>query len=110
MAITVRFPNGTTVTYNDADNTRITTGGAIEILRTKDGTSYWVAAIPAGCQAIVEHKTPCTIRRSGQSLVGDAIKALLGARSTTRYGPDTQKLRELKAMLRNFDARTGCWK
>ncbi len=101
MSLTVRYPNGATVTYNKAHKIAYRPDGHFEVLDTK---GHWVASIQGSSGAIVEAGLPCAITGPGES-----------DRSRLRYvlenlrHMDEVLLRQLKAALKDFDARTYSW-
>jgi len=104
VSISVRFSDGSVMTYNRASN--IERGPSGIVLVTAGGG--WVAAIPPGANCVVEALPPCTVTASQES-DESALEHLLDHAKDMRWGL-REKLAELKRLLGNFDARTGTWR
>ena len=104
--LTVRYPNGMAVTYNNANHCAIE-NGYVNLLTKKGG--YWVARIPDSSGAIVEFRRPCAVT----AFNGNATQMLKyirdNMRDLTSYA-DACVLSDIKMALRDFNARTGMWK
>jgi hypothetical protein len=107
--LTVMFPTGVRVTYNDANY--LVRGESSWILYTaKDGT--WVAAIQCAAGAIVEATRPCAITSPPVATVKSALELVvqeLNRDVITDWG-EVALLRDLKSKLQRFDARKKVWK
>ena len=103
--ITVRFPSGFSVQYNDAHYVVWANAGAPHRIYTrKDGDL--VASAPQGC--VIEFMRPC---RTYQAITSrEAIEALLREIDSDRKSISAYDLAALKGRLRDFDALRKRWK
>lgn len=102
--ITVRYPNGQAITYNDAaflDRS----GTDWRILTERDGRL--ICCVQASAGAICEFRTPCKVE---QALVSNCAAARYLSRnpSELRKLPG-QVLMDLKRHLRSFNGRSWIW-
>lgn len=104
--MTIRYPNGQSITYNNACFLSYKNNGAWELYEDKD-EKRWVASIQATAGVILEVKTPCKIEnpivdltlRKAVEMVIEHIKCL------SKY--DVAKL---KRKVKDFSTRTYEWK
>ncbi|HEX8500761.1 MAG TPA: hypothetical protein VF659_09230 [Pyrinomonadaceae bacterium] len=97
--LTVRFPDGFSVTYNQA--TKAQFGSAYHTLLNSKGE--WVAIVPSSC--IIEAGSPCNFsnpNRQPSAMVSYVLAHL-------REMP-LSSLRHLKRELQDFDSTKGRWK
>ena len=103
--LTVRFPDGTAVVYNRANSFRQNEYGwdLYTADTAKDG--QWVASISLASGCIVEGMRPCRVSRKFDTTEQMIDHLVMNARRICKW-PEMQKLAELKAVLRDFDARS----
>ena len=105
MGITLRYPDGTRETFNEAANVKVFNGG----LQLVDNDDHWSATIPPGANVVVEGVEPCAIERADALTVNRAVQVLLGSKKQLRrVFWDDVKL--LKRELAKFNAHTGEWR
>lgn len=102
--ITVRFPNGQAIQYNDASYCTRSVNGYSDLYTKKDGT--WIAQVPN--TALIESVRPCAITNpvaremtpeSACDLVAKHIRSI-----------SSGKLSMLKSLLSRFNRRTHTWR
>lgn len=106
--MTVRFPIGFSVQYNDANHATRNVNGYTD-LYTKEGR--WIAQVPtAGC--IVEVVKPCRTYRAGEDPddLLDAMFKFVVVRNHSMTWTQLDKLAKIKKQLRSFDALRKRWK
>jgi hypothetical protein len=106
--IRVRFPNGQCIRYNDATTHRVGADGTVEILREAEDRTYWVAIIPKATPCLLEYMTPCAVEnpiRPEMKAESCLAEVMVHLRTLPGY-----RLRDLKNALRDFNARSHCWK
>jgi hypothetical protein len=104
--ITVRYPNGTAVTYNDATKHENLPSGSIQLLYVDQKGRSWIHAIlTPGSGAIVEWVKPC---RFQNDLSPRAAADLLVA-ACERKSLDGATAAKLKRALRSFNLKTRRW-
>lgn len=101
MAITVRFPNGQAVRYNDLSYVAWQNDGTALLQREKN--SGWSVHVPKN--ALIELCRPCSVSNPLLSPEESIDIVLANLRSYP-----TGKLNELKAKLAKFDRRTYQWR
>ncbi len=105
--ITVRFPTGVAVQFNDANFAARNAGGFTDLYDRKDGR--WIAQVPtAGC--IVEIGKPCRVYNSNhqpEELVDALNRALADPAQRDRLPMDG--LAEVKRRLRSLDIKRWRW-
>lgn len=107
MSMTVRYPNGLVVTYNDAQY--LTRGGEWVLWTAnpeKGGTQ--IAFIQAAAGAIVEFR-PAYRAESSTLDLEKAARILSRGAGDLRSQPFAV-LRDLKRELSGFNAKTGAWR
>lgn len=105
--MTVRFPSGFSVQYNDANYASRTQWGYTDIYTKKDG--QWVAQVPN--DALIEIVKPCETYFAGQrpeTAIGGALQAIR-QRPTLSWSA-ARDLAALKRELQSFDALRKSWK
>ena len=104
--ITVRFPNGQAITYNNAMWIihYESSGGIMHDLWTKKGGEF-IARIPPGC--IVEWIRPCKVENSAQVQTLESAARLVA--ENLRKIPKSLAA-EIKAALEKFNRQTYRWK
>jgi hypothetical protein len=107
MSITVRYPTGIVVTYNDAHF--LTHGEGQWKLSDKDPSKggRYVAFIQASAGVIVEFDRACKV----ETVTLDVAKAaqILAGDATELKKQPFGVLRDLKRLLAHFNAKTGGW-
>lgn len=105
--MTVRFPDGVAVTYNDATYMRY--GNHAHELYTKNPTEggKWVASIPVATACIVETCRPCRVEQAALTVEGAAKYLALNSGELRRL--EGWVARDLKRALEQFNARTLTW-
>jgi hypothetical protein len=106
--MTVRFPNGFSVTYNDAHFAH--RGAAYTDLYTESNQAKrkWIAQVPN--TALIEYRPACKAFQVG---AGDQLEQILHSLENRAIGHDwstANMLKRIKLALVDFDARRGCWK
>lgn len=106
--ITVRYPSGLAITYNEAYF--FTHGEGTWVLCTKDPSrgGRKVAFIQASAGVTVEFQRPCVVQHQGRD-AGDLIEQLADDISLLRKGKG-RDLQRIKLALTDFDARDHNWK
>jgi hypothetical protein len=106
--ITVRFPNGQAVTYNDACFLRH--GEDLWTLFTADPAKggKTVALIQTGAGVLVEFVKPCSVVNGLTST--DNLDALAERLIRNLRNVPTSRLKRLKLALREFNAKTWRWR
>ena len=69
--ITVRFPSGFSVQYNDATTVELLPDGRCDIVREEP--RRWYARVPAGC--LIEGQTPCRTYNAAREESEAALKS-----------------------------------
>jgi|CXWL01.1.fsa_nt_gi hypothetical protein len=107
--LTVMFPTGVRVTYNDA-NYLVRGEASWNLYTAKDGT--WVASIQCAAGVIIEATSPCAITAPPMATVKSALALIVNelSRSTVTGWDEMVLLRDLKSKLSRFDARGRVWK
>lgn len=108
--MTVMFPSGIRVTYNDAHWIEWADTGAWLLKTKKDGETICKIQPTAG--VLVEWQRPCLITAPPVATAKDALQVLVNAlnRSPITGWEEEQLLRELKTKLTRFDARKKVWR
>lgn len=106
--ITVRFPTGVAVTYNEA-NFASWSGDRVRLLTKEGGTL--VASVGNGGGVIIEWRRPCQIENPFTGETAErALKCLIENVRNLRGYSSRLKLAALKRELANFDCRDHQWK
>lgn len=106
----VRYPDGTTVKYNDANDIVRRTDG-IEIVRTKGEKQYWIAFVQASAQAIIEWVEPCKVENTLKDMRPENALRYVVAHLRDFDGLQERKfLKELKRELGKYSPRTESWR
>ena len=107
--LTVAFPTGVRVTYNDA-NYLVRGAESWQLYAAKDGT--WVASIQSSAGVLIEAVRPCSITAPPVATVKSALELVVSAlnRDTVTGWDEMALLRDLKSKLQRFDARKKVWK
>jgi hypothetical protein len=102
--IRVRFPNGQTVQYNDANYVEWKTHNAK--LSIKGGRS--IAFVPYTSGAIIEFERPCSVSNPLQPLTNrENLEAFIAGIEKCEH---TALLAQLKSKLTRFSRKTYRWK
>lgn len=106
--MTVRFPTGVSVVYNDANYLKY--DAVVWELYTKnpDCGGTWICSIPANTNCVVEHLPACRVENAVMDLK-KAANVLGGSQSQLRKCASGD-LAKLKRLLKHFDLRTYTWK
>lgn len=105
--MTVRFPSGVAVTYNDATYLRY--GARAQELYTKDPAAggTWIASVPVATGCIVETCRPCKVEQAALTVEAAAKHLAQNSGELRRLAPWVA--RDLKRALQKFNARTLTW-
>lgn len=105
MSMTVRFPNGQAITYNNANYIAWALGSEYSRLYTDKNETNFIAAVPTTC--IVEWVAPCKIENPivGITLKNSAQQVLDNIREI-----DKGIAADLKRKLKKFNSRSFFWK
>lgn len=105
--MTVRFPSGVSVTYNDASWLKY--GQHAHELFTADPSKggLWIVSIPAGADCIIEARPCCKVEQA--ALTVQAAAQHLAQNETALRAVDGWVLRDLKRALQRFNARSQSW-
>jgi len=107
--LTIRFPSGVAILYMEANHLRIVDG--VWWLMTNKENGKVVAAVSPASGCIVEMARPAKIENPLDKLTSDhALLFVLEHLRDFDGWSQGRKLRELKATLNDFDARTLRWK
>lgn len=109
--LTVRFPSGVSIRYNDANYT--TRGDNFFQLYTKDPNQggKWVATVSTQGGCVIEAIPACKVENPVNNLTGEAaLKHVVNnIRDFDGYS-NGRMLQQLKAELVNFNAQMRQWK
>ena len=100
--MTVRFPNGVSLTYNGARRMAMSCGRHV----LADEKGLVIAYVPEDC--VIEHVQPCVIAQeagSPESFLKYVIEHARKMPFRCAY-----LLMDLKRLLAKFDARNGTWR
>lgn len=105
--ITVRFPNGFSVQYNNATYVCWSNGSGVphRLFDRKDGNI--IASAPSSC--VIEFTQPCRTY-DARIQPAEVVAAMLRQIRDDRGLLPVYKLAELKSELRDFDALRKVWK
>lgn len=107
--ITVRFPNGVTLTYTHANNVQINET-YFRLLASPNALNA-IAIIPMASGAVIELQSPSRIENPVADMtIGRALEMVVEHLHDYRDYQDVKRLKELKAGLSLFDARALVWK
>lgn len=104
--LTVRFPNGIAVSYNQACECQVRD----RFIELVDKQGYWYAKIPTGTGCVVESVRPCRVTNKLDTAPEVLNYVLDNLRDKMSQNGGCEKLAALKAALRKFDARTFAWR
>ncbi len=102
--ITVRFPSGHFVTYNDAHYV-IWEADRAKLMKTARGPL--VASVLLSSGAIIEIVPPCKTGDASKGFGASEAAAMLMEQATLLSGGE---LRNLKRLLARYNPHTGIWK
>lgn len=108
--LTVRFPNGQKLTYNDAHY--VSRDETFWDLYSDSEKTHWIASIQGSAGGIVESEKPCRVENENIGLTErrafEIVEAVLSeGRHGERCGSLTAKI---KRHLRHFNTKTWRWK
>ena len=110
MSLTVRYPTGHTVVYQNA-NYVIHGQDKFQLKTKQDGSTVALIAYASG--ACVEFEHPSNIKTEFNTL-DDALQYVVNNLDTetslNTWGARFRFVRRLKRLLRRFDARDGRWR
>jgi hypothetical protein len=108
--MTVRFPNGFSIQYNDASYAERHAEGYTDLYTAKDPTTRrWVAQVPnAGC--VIEVVSPCRVYNANEQPTEVARAFASAIEAPNRGKLDGSYLKRIKKALESFDSRTYRWK
>lgn len=107
--ITIRYPTGHVVTYNEAN---YVTHDDIKFHLKKTEGGATVAIIPYSSGATVEFFHPSNIKTEFNTL-DDALVYVsnnIDRASANMWSEKGKALKKIKSLLRSFDCRNGNWK
>ncbi len=104
--MTVRFPNGQAVTYNRAGYLSYKDDSEWELYTENGGD--WIASIQKSAGAILETEAPCSIENPTIAMTEGAALRMVARMLKDGTCPGAEAV-EMKAALRNFDARSRTW-
>lgn len=110
--LTVRFPSGASMMYNDVSDVTWDLDRANLIRVDTAGKRWLVAHVLKSSGAALEWTNPCTVTAAPVASVKSALELLdqyLIPSGSLGYS-DGQLVAKLKTKLRRFDARRGAWK
>ena len=103
--MTVRFPNGQAVTYNNARQLKYTEGAWH--LYSDHAMTKWIVSIQLSSGCIIESVSPCRVENSTQiQTLESAANMVL---ENIRYVPP-RIANKIKAELESFNRQTWKWK
>lgn len=102
--ITVRFPNGFSVQYNDACAFKIE-GDIIKIYRAHGRESEWFAWVPVSSGALVEGRSPCRTYDAATSDTNAMVDTIMDRLKQVSYG----RLADLKRRLATYNVTRREW-
>lgn len=106
--ITVRYPNGQTVRYNDAHQTYTQSNGDHHIYTgNKDQGGTIIAVVQGSAGAVLEWTRPCEV---SNPLTGFTNRTAAKHVLDNLRQCDSSHLAALKRALTQFDSRTFTWK
>lgn len=108
--LTVRYPNGTVVTYNDATDHSLDPHGGIHIVQRKDKQDYWIAYIQPSAMATVEYVRACKVETPEKATLENGLRFVLEHLKQFDGWNNVSQLKKLKRLLSKFNTRTGAWK
>jgi len=104
--MTVRFPTGISLRFNDANYCiRSGTGEYADLYTAKDGA--WVAQVPSSC--VIEIRQPCRVWNAITD-PSEAVEWLVKLIDERHSSLKMYELADLKRALDAFDARGKRWK
>ena len=101
--MTVRFPNGQAVTYNRAHYLSYSKNGNWELYTEYGGD--WIASIQKSAGAILETEAPCSIENPQIHMTVGVALRMVTRMLENGTCPGAEAV-QMKAALRNFDARS----
>lgn len=108
--ITVRYPTGVCLVYNNAHFLRHGNGTWSIYTGDPDKGGDHIAFIQASAGVVVDWTPPCRIENPAEHQTDErSIRELSLYPERLKQGTP-QALARLKRLLQDFDARTGCWK
>ena len=113
MSLTVRFPTGVSIRYNQANFIQFTNSGNCMNLLTKplDEGGKWIATVSIQGGVIVEAQSPCAIENPVNGLTDKAaLKHVANIIRSFNGYENGRILKHLKAELGDFNATKGEWK
>ncbi len=108
--MTVMFPTGIRVTYNEANWIEWPQNGSWLLKTKQDGEV--IAKIQPTAGVLVEWRNPCTVTAPPVATAKAALQFLVNALNATSITGWEEEvlLRELKLKLTRFDARKKVWR
>jgi hypothetical protein len=108
--LTVRYPNGVSITYNTANFLRYTPSSWELYTRDPANGGTWVASLMPSANAIVEATPACKMENPVENLTGEAALREVSARIRSFRNGGGRHLAEMKRALADFNARHQQWK
>lgn len=115
--LTVRYPDGVVVTYNNANQLSYSEGVWILFknygVKNKDGEEKkdWVASIQVSAGVIVECQPACKVNNSLKNISNENALRFVVEHLTEFDGSSQEELlKQLKSKLTKYNSQTGLWK
>jgi len=107
MSMTVRFPNGQAVTYNDAYLVKHFANHSSLYTKSPEDGGTWICNIPYASGAIIEGTRPCRVENPLMDVTGEsALKYVLAhAEELANLSNGSHLLVQLKKKLAGFSTR-----
>jgi hypothetical protein len=106
--ITIRFPSGLSITYNNANYLYRELTKTVLYTKSVEEGGKFVAQVLG--DHVVEFEGPCKIENVGIDLSDGKALEIVAQKIRKFKNGQASKLAEIKAALRDFDARTLSWK
>ena len=109
--ITVTFPTGVRVTYNDANDVKFYEDYVSICYADENGKRFWRAALQRSAGCMIEWVRPCEVMAPPLPSPEVALDTILRQiESGQLQGIASWKLKDLKRALAKFNARSGSWR
>jgi hypothetical protein len=106
--MTVRFPDGTSFVYNEADWACRSANGFTDLYTTSDKEKRkWIAQVPNSC--LIEVRPACRIYNTLTN-EGTIQTLLASMRNFGMYSDEMRALIELKKELSKLNSRSRTWR
>jgi hypothetical protein len=112
MSLTVRFPSGVSMTYNDVNYIDWGDGERIYLKRKDEkGNFHWHATVLKSSGAVLEWVRPCQVMAAPIPAGKDMLQELCNAVRDKRISSwdELDLLAQLKGRLRTFNSKRKRW-